>query len=88
MASRPDQPADPGERVADDAWLAGRAESLTGGHFSLGVSVIDNGRSNVVNAFATERSDKLAALASSRKGYLDGRDLASVYVWPRPTSDG
>ena len=51
---------------------------------TLGVSVIDNERSNVVNAFATERSEKLAALASSRKGYLDGRDLASVFMWLRP----
>jgi polyhydroxyalkanoate synthase len=51
---------------------------------TLGVCVIDNERSNVVNAFATERSAKLAALASSRKGYLDGRDLASVFLWLRP----
>jgi polyhydroxyalkanoate synthase len=51
---------------------------------SLGVCVIDNERSNVVNAFATDRSAKLATLASSRKGYLDGRDLASVFLWLRP----
>ena len=51
---------------------------------TLGVCVIDNERGNVVNAFASERSAKLAALASSRKGYLDGRDLASVFLWLRP----
>ena len=51
---------------------------------SLGVCVIDNERSNVVNAFASERSAKLAARASSRQGYLDGRDLASVFLWLRP----
>ncbi|HET7047442.1 MAG TPA: alpha/beta fold hydrolase [Solirubrobacteraceae bacterium] len=56
-----------------------RLASLT-----LGVCVIDNERSNVVNSFATERSAKLAKLASSRKGYLDGRDLASVFLWLRP----
>jgi polyhydroxyalkanoate synthase subunit PhaC len=56
-----------------------RVASLT-----LGVCVIDNERSNVINAFATERSAKLATLASSRKGYLDGRDLASVFLWLRP----
>lgn len=56
-----------------------RLASLT-----LGVCVIDNERSNVVNAFATERSAKLATRASSRKGYLDGRDLASVFLWLRP----
>jgi polyhydroxyalkanoate synthase subunit PhaC len=51
---------------------------------TLGVCVIDNERSNVVNAFASERSAKLAARATSRKGYLDGRDLASVFLWLRP----
>jgi polyhydroxyalkanoate synthase subunit PhaC len=51
---------------------------------TLGVCVIDNERSNVVGAFASERSAKLAARASSRKGYLDGRDLASVFLWLRP----
>jgi polyhydroxyalkanoate synthase len=56
-----------------------RLASLT-----LGVCVIDNERSNVLNAFATKRSAKLATLASSRKGYLDGRDLASVFLWLRP----
>ena len=58
--------------------------SRTGWRLSLGVCVIDNERSNVVNAFATDRSAKLATLASSRKGYLDGRDLASVFLWLRP----
>lgn len=51
---------------------------------TLGVCVIDNERSNVMNAFATKRTAKLAVLASSRKGYLDGRDLASVFLWLRP----
>jgi polyhydroxyalkanoate synthase len=62
-----------------DAGEQDRLASLT-----LGVCVIDNERSNVVNSFATERSTKLAKLASSRKGYLDGRDLASVFLWLRP----
>jgi polyhydroxyalkanoate synthase len=51
---------------------------------TLGVCVIDNEHSNVMNAFATKRTAKLAVLASSRKGYLDGRDLASVFLWLRP----
>jgi polyhydroxyalkanoate synthase subunit PhaC len=46
--------------------------------------VIDNERSNVVSALASKRTAKLATLASSRKGYLDGRDLASVFLWLRP----
>ena len=51
---------------------------------SLGVCVIDNQQSNVIDAFASKRSAKLAERASSRKGYLDGRDLASVFLWLRP----
>jgi polyhydroxyalkanoate synthase len=65
-------------RLADIGELD-RLASIT-----LGVCVIDNERSNVMNAFATERTAKLAALASSRKGYLDGRDLGSVFLWLRP----
>ncbi|HYB25047.1 MAG TPA: alpha/beta fold hydrolase [Solirubrobacteraceae bacterium] len=56
-----------------------RLASLT-----LGVCVIDNERSNLVTALASERTAKLAKLASSRTGYLDGRDLASVFLWLRP----
>ena len=48
---------------------------------TLGVCVIDNERSNVADAFASERSAKLAARASSRFRYLDGRDLAKRFLW-------
>jgi polyhydroxyalkanoate synthase len=56
-----------------------RVASLT-----LGVCVIDNARSNVVNAMVNQRSVQMAKLASARKGYLDGADLASVFLWLRP----
>jgi polyhydroxyalkanoate synthase subunit PhaC len=56
-----------------------QAASLT-----LGVCVIDNEHSSVVGALATERVKNLAAAASAKKGYLDGRDLASVFLWLRP----
>jgi polyhydroxyalkanoate synthase subunit PhaC len=56
-----------------------RIASLT-----LGVCVIDNERSNVVNAMASRRSIGAATLASARKGYLDGADLASMFLWLRP----
>jgi polyhydroxyalkanoate synthase len=52
---------------------------------TLGVCVIDNAQSNVVGAFATEQVKNVAAAASAKKGYLDGRDLASVFLWLRPT---
>jgi polyhydroxyalkanoate synthase len=51
---------------------------------TLGVCVIDNERSNVVGALATEQIKNVAAAASAKKGYLDGRDLASVFLWLRP----
>jgi polyhydroxyalkanoate synthase subunit PhaC len=56
-----------------------RLASLT-----LGVCVIDNEHSNVVNAWVGPRGVKLAKAASARKGYLDGNDLASVFLWLRP----
>jgi polyhydroxyalkanoate synthase len=56
-----------------------RIASLT-----LGVCVIDNERSNVVNAMASRRTVGAASLASARKGYLDGADLASMFLWLRP----
>jgi polyhydroxyalkanoate synthase len=56
-----------------------RIASLT-----LGVCVIDNERGNVVNAMASRRSIGAATLASARKGYLDGADLASMFLWLRP----
>jgi polyhydroxyalkanoate synthase len=60
----------------------GRLEQVAS--LTLGVCVIDNEHSNVVGAFATERVKNLAAATSARKGYLDGRDLASVFLWLRP----
>jgi polyhydroxyalkanoate synthase len=51
---------------------------------SLGVCVIDNEHSNVLGALATEQIKNVALAASARKGYLDGRDLASVFLWLRP----
>jgi poly[(R)-3-hydroxyalkanoate] polymerase subunit PhaC len=51
---------------------------------TLGVCVIDNERSDVVGAFVSPKSVKAAKAASARKGYLDGNDLASVFLWLRP----
>lgn len=56
-----------------------RVASLT-----LGVCVIDNEQANVVNAWVGPRAVKLAKAASARKGYLDGSELASVFLWLRP----
>jgi polyhydroxyalkanoate synthase len=61
---------------------AGRLEQVAS--VTLGVCVIDNERSNVLGAFTTEQVKNVALAASARKGYLDGRDLASVFLWLRP----
>ena len=68
--------------VASHLQQSGEQDRLAS--LTLGVCVIDNERSNVVNALISRRSAKLAIHASSRKGYLDGRDLASVFLWLRP----
>ena len=60
----------------------GRLEQVAS--VTLGVCVIDNEHSNVVGAFATEQIKNVALAASMKKGYLDGRDLASVFLWLRP----
>jgi polyhydroxyalkanoate synthase subunit PhaC len=51
---------------------------------TLGVCVIDNEHSNVVTTFATEQVKNAALATSAKQGYLDGRDLASVFLWLRP----
>ena len=60
----------------------GRLEQVAS--VTFGVCVIDNEHSNVVGALATEKIKNVAAAASAKKGYLDGRDLASVFLWLRP----
>jgi polyhydroxyalkanoate synthase len=61
---------------------AGRLEQAAS--VTLGVCVIDNEHSSVLGAFATEEVKNVALATSARKGYLDGRDLASVFLWLRP----
>jgi polyhydroxyalkanoate synthase subunit PhaC len=60
----------------------GRLEQVAS--VTFGVCVIDNEHANVVGAFATEQIKNVALAASAKKGYLDGRDLASVFLWLRP----
>ena len=60
----------------------GRLEQVAS--VTFGVCVIDNEHANVVGAFANEQIKNVALAASTKKGYLDGRDLASVFLWLRP----
>ncbi len=58
---------------------ADRIASLT-----LMVTVLDQVRAGVSGA-VDETTAKLAIALSARKGYLDGRALAEVFAWLRPT---
>jgi polyhydroxyalkanoate synthase len=62
-----------------DAGRIGRLASL-----ALGVTVLDQTRAGTGAALIDERTAKLAAAASARRGYLDGRSLAEVFAWLRP----
>ena len=52
---------------------------------TLAVTVLDNARAGLASAMADERTAAAALAASARKGYLDGRSLAEVFAWLRPT---
>ena len=67
------------------AYLAGigRQDRLAG--VLLAVTVIDNEGGGTVSALSDPRLAKLAKARSARKGYLDGRALAEVFAWLRPS---
>jgi polyhydroxyalkanoate synthase len=48
------------------------------------VTVLDQARAGLASAVIDERTVRLAAAASSARGYLDGRSLAEVFAWLRP----
>src|ERR1700722_8538970 len=51
---------------------------------TLMVTVLDQAHAGVASAVIDERSARVAAAASSARGYLDGRSLAEVFAWLRP----
>jgi polyhydroxyalkanoate synthase len=53
--------------------------------FSLAVTVLDQTRAGFALAMMSDRAAQAAIRASARKGYLDGRDLAEMFAWLRPT---
>jgi polyhydroxyalkanoate synthase len=67
------------------AHLADRGQLGRLAGFSLAVTVIDNSRAGLVSAMADERVAASAVARSGAKGYLDGRMLAEVFAWLRPT---
>ena len=60
----------------------GEAERIAS--LTLMVTVLDQGREGLTAAI-DETTAKLAIASSARKGYLDGRALAEVFAWLRPT---
>lgn len=67
------------------AHLADRGQLGRLAGFSLAVTVIDNSRAGLVSAMTDERVAASAVARSGAKGYLDGRILAEVFAWLRPT---
>ena len=67
------------------AYLAGigRQDRLAG--VLLAVTVIDNEGGGTVSAISDPRLAKIAKARSASKGYLDGRSLAEVFAWLRPS---
>jgi polyhydroxyalkanoate synthase len=51
---------------------------------TLMVTVLDQSRAGLGSAVIEERTARLAAAASTARGYLDGRSLAEVFAWLRP----
>jgi len=69
-----------GADIAADADATPRLASLT-----LLVTMLDQARADAVGALVDESLAQAAIAASARKGYLDGRRLAEVFAWLRPS---
>lgn len=64
------------------------AESGEGGRIAgltLAVTVLDQTQAGYVSAKMSDRTAEAAIRASAKKGYLDGRALAEMFAWLRPT---
>ncbi|WP_328521020.1 PHA/PHB synthase family protein [Kribbella sp. NBC_00359] len=67
------------------AHLADRGELDRVAGFTLAVSVLDQTHAGFASAALDERVAAAAVASSAAKGYLDGRALAEVFAWLRPT---
>jgi polyhydroxyalkanoate synthase len=61
----------------------GEGDRIAG--LSLAVTVLDETRAGFAAAAMSERAAQAAIRVSGRKGYLDGRDMAEMFAWLRPT---
>lgn len=61
----------------------GEADRVAG--LTLAVTVLDETRAGFAAAAMSDRAAQTAIRVSARKGYLDGRDMAEMFAWLRPT---
>lgn len=61
----------------------GEADKIAG--LTLAVTVLDQNRAGFASAAMSERSAHAAIRSSARAGYLDGRAMAEMFAWLRPT---
>ncbi|WP_156685653.1 PHA/PHB synthase family protein [Mycobacterium sp. Marseille-P9652] len=61
----------------------GRGDRVAG--LNLSVTVLDENRAGLAAAVMSDRAAQAAIRVSGRKGYLDGRDMAEMFAWLRPT---
>jgi polyhydroxyalkanoate synthase len=52
---------------------------------NLAVTVLDETRAGFAAAAMSDRAAQASIRVSGRKGYLDGRDMAEMFAWLRPT---
>jgi polyhydroxyalkanoate synthase subunit PhaC len=69
--------------TAEHLTATGDGERLAG--LTLMVTVLDQRKSGFAAAVIDQDSANIAIALSARKGYLDGRALAEVFAWLRPT---
>jgi len=69
--------------TADQITATGEGDRLAG--LTLMVTVLDQRKAGFAAAALDEEVANIAIALSARKGYLDGRSLAEVFAWLRPT---
>jgi polyhydroxyalkanoate synthase len=71
------------------AMTAAHLNAIGEGHrlagLTLMVTVLDQRKAGFASAAIDEEAANIAIALSARKGYLDGRSLAEVFAWLRPT---
>ncbi|MEZ0053328.1 polyhydroxyalkanoate synthase [Mycobacterium sp. MAA66] len=61
----------------------GQGDKIAG--LTLAVTVLDQDRAGFASAAMSDRAAQAAIATSARKGYLDGKAMAEMFAWLRPT---